>query len=143
MFCRKCGKEVDPDDMFCWNCGTAIPKPGNEQHQNAASQAAQQAVRQQSAQPQQCMTQQAVQPTVQPVPQPQQYTEPQPVQPTIQQEPQPVQPTIQQEPQMADPVPTPQMYGPQDAAQTPVRGMESAQYSNKVVDVSKETEEYD
>lgn len=143
MFCRKCGKEVDPDDMFCWNCGTAIPKPGNEQHQNAASQAAQQAVRQQSAQPQQCMTQQAVQPTVQPVPQPQQYTEPQPVQPTIQQEPQPVQPTIQQEPQMADPVPAPQMYGPQDAAQTLVRGMESAQYSNKVVDVSKETEEYD
>ena len=143
MFCRKCGKEVDPDDMFCWNCGTAIPKPGNEQHQNAASQAAQQAVRQQSAQPQQCMTQQAVQPTVQPVPQPQQYTEPQAVQPTIQQEPQAVQPTIQQEPQMAGPAPTPQMYGPQDAAQTPVRGMESAQYSNKVVDVSKETEEYD
>lgn len=88
--------------MFCWNCGTAIPKPGNA-----------------------------------PTPQAQQYTPQQAVQPT------PQQYVEQQEPQIAGPVPIPQMYGPQDAVQTQAQGMESAAYSNKVVDVSKETEGYD
>ena len=168
MFCRKCGKEVDPNDMFCWNCGTAIPKPGNapqaaqpQQYTTQPTPQPQQYTTQQAAQPtpqpQQYTTQQAAQPTpqpqqytaqqaAQPTPQPQQYTAQQAAQPTPQPQQytaQPQQFTAQQEPQMTGPAPTPQMYGPQDAAQTPVQGMESAAYSNKVVNVSKETEEYD
>lgn len=145
MFCRKCGKEVDPNDSFCWNCGTAIPKPGNASEAPQPQQYTAQQEAQPTPQPQQYTTPQAAQPT----PQPQQYTTqqaaqpiPQPQQYTAQQVAQP-QHTVQQEPQMAGPAPTPQMYGPQDAVQTPVQGMESAEYSNKVVDVSKETEEYD
>ena len=132
MFCRKCGKEVDPNDSFCWNCGTAIPKPGNA----PGAPQPQQETAQQAVQPQQETAQQAVQPS--------QYTAQQESQPqyTAKPTPQP-QYTVQQEPQMAGPAPTPQMYGPQNAEQTPVQGMESAEYSNKVVDVSKETEEYD
>ena len=26
MFCRKCGKQVDENDLFCWNCGAEIAR---------------------------------------------------------------------------------------------------------------------
>lgn len=26
MFCPKCGKEVEQDDLFCWNCGAKMKK---------------------------------------------------------------------------------------------------------------------
>ena len=31
MFCRKCGKEVDENDLFCWNCGAEITKRQSSQ----------------------------------------------------------------------------------------------------------------
>ena len=30
MFCPKCGKEVEQDDLFCWNCGAKMKKPTEE-----------------------------------------------------------------------------------------------------------------
>lgn len=28
MVCRRCGKEVDPNDRFCRSCGTPVRKEG-------------------------------------------------------------------------------------------------------------------
>lgn len=34
MFCPKCGKKIEQDDLFCWNCGAKVKKNAEDNVQN-------------------------------------------------------------------------------------------------------------
>lgn len=126
MFCRKCGKEVDENDLFCWNCGAEITK--RQSSQSSQIQIQKPASGQNAAFVQ----------------------EPEAARETASDEPAreaaPVYEATPVQDAAADgtaPQPA-RMYGPaENDRDVPADGMESAAYSGKVVNVSQETEEYD
>ena len=143
MFCRKCGKQVDENDLFCWNCGAEIARrdlsPQQSQEpasgQNAAF--AQEPVAAREAVPNK--------PVQEKEPGQEKRAAAAQIYGAAAQEAAPIYGEVpaQEAAGGTDPQPA-QMYGPAGNTQNvPVEGMASAAYSGKVVNVSQETEEYD